>query len=294
MKILLTGSSGFLGKILAQSLQKKHEVIGLGRDSSCQISCDLAKEIPNLPQCDLIIHAAGKAHQVPKNEQEAAVFFEVNQGGTQHLLEGIKILPKSFILISSVSVYGVEDGELITEDHPIKGESPYAKSKRAAEELVLDWGEKNQVPVLVLRLPLVVGPNPPGNLGAMIKAIRKGYYRRIGEGKAKKSMVMAEDLAQAIPDWVGKPGIYHLTDGVHPSMAELDVYLSNQMNRSVKRISPGLLKILAKIGDRLSFFPLNSYRLEKLEHSLTFSDQKARKELGWNPRSVVGNFETSS
>lgn len=291
MKIILTGGSGFLGKILLDKLSKQYEVITLGRGQSNELKADLSKEIPDLPSCDLIIHAAGKAHVVPKTEKEVKEFFKVNLQGTQNLLAGLKDLPKTFIFISSVSVYGLEEGEFISEHHPLSGTTPYAKSKIEAEKLVINWGEKNKVPVLILRLPLIVGKDAPGNLGAMVKAIQKGYYRRIGEGKARKSMVLAQDLAAFLPKWTGNSGIYNLTDGDHPTMAQLDDYLSQYLGRKVKSLPVWVLRALAKVGDIFSFFPFNTARLEKLEFSLTFSDEKARKELGWAPHPIIGNFD---
>lgn len=293
MKILITGGSGFLGKILIQELKKSHEVIALGRDSSNQISSDLSKEIPVIPQVDMIIHAAGKAHIIPKSEAQKKEFFEVNLVGTANLLKGISDVPQSFVFISTVAVYGSEQGDEIAENSPLLGETPYAKSKLEAESLVREWGVANQVNVLILRLPLIVGPNPPGNLGAMIKAIRKGFYRRMGDGSARKSMVLAEDIAKALPDWMDQAGTYNLTDGFHPSMAQLDEALAGKLGKTVKTMPLWPLKALAKIGDLIPGFPLNSYRLDKLSHSLTFSDQKAQAELKWSPRSVMEYFDPS-
>lgn len=290
MRILLTGANGFLGGIIAAELEKKHEIISLGRGKSNQISCDLAKEIPQVPEVDMIVHAAGKAHVIPKTEAEKAEFYEVNLGGTANLLKGISHPPKSFVFISTVAVYGVEDGTDISESSPLLGNSPYAQSKIEAEKLVTSWGEENQVNVLILRLPLIVGANPPGNLGAIIRAIKRGFYRRIGDGSAKKSMVLAADIACALPDWLDKSGIYNLTDGAQPSMMELDGYLASRFGKSVKTIPLWPLQMLAKLGDLVPGFPLNTYRLSKLSHSLTFSDLKAKTELGWTPRPVIGNF----
>lgn len=290
MKILMTGASGFLGKILGQELGRKHQIIAVGRGISNQISCDLSREIPHLPEVDMIIHAAGKAHMIPKTEAQKKGFYEINLGGTSRLLEGISKLPRSFVFISTVAVYGLDEGIGISETSPLLGSSPYAKSKIEAENLVRTWGEENQVNVLILRLPLIVGPNPPGNLGAMIRAIQRGFYRRIGDGSAKKSMVLAEDIARVLPDWLDKSGTFNLTDGTHPSLAELDRDLAKQFGKKVKTIPLWPLKILAKLGDLIPGFPLNSYRLSKLSNSLTFSDQKAQTELGWTPRPVIGDL----
>lgn len=293
MKILLTGASGFLGSIFLEELRKDHEVISLGRGDSNQIISDLAKETPEIPKVDILIHSAGKAHSVPKTEVEKKEFFDVNFEGTKNLIEGIKNLPKQFVFISTVAVYGLEKGESIAENHDLGAVSPYGKSKIMAEQHVESWAKKEGVNYLILRLPLVVGANPPGNLGAMIKAIRKGYYFRFGSAESKKSMVLAEDLAQQLLKWQGHSGIYNLTDGHDPKMKELEAYLSSQFGKKVKTFPEGPLKFLAKVGDRISGFPINSYRLEKLKQSLTFSSEKAKRELGWEPRSVIGNFRIS-
>jgi nucleoside-diphosphate-sugar epimerase len=179
----------------------------------------------------------------------------------------------------------------IDESRPLNGDSPYAKSKIEAENLILNWGVQNQVNVLILRLPLIVGSNPPGNLGAMIKTIRSGFYRRIGEGSAKKSMVLAQDIARALPEWVNKKGTYNLTDGVHPSMAQLDGALAQKLGKKVKKVPVWPLSVIAKLGDLIPGFPLNTYRLGKLSKSLTFSDSKANTELNWSPRSVLDYFD---
>lgn len=291
MKILLTGASGFLGTILKEELAPIHELITLGRKSENDIQVDLKSEIPVIPDVDMVIHAAGKAHTIPKTEEEKLEFYKVNEGGTANLLKALNgVNPKIIILISTVAVYGKEQGEGITEEHPLLGNSPYAKSKRNSEELVIDFGNRNSIKTLVFRLPLIVGQNAPGNLGAISKAIQKGYYFRIGKGEAKKSMVLASDIARAINQWKGEDGIFNLTDGYHPSLSDLDTYIAGKFNKKIRSIPSGVLTFVSKIGDIIPGFPLNSYRLRKLSDSLTFSDKKARKELNWKPNSVIGNF----
>ena len=196
--ILITGSTGFLGKHIMKELKAKP--VTLGRSSQCDIVIDLSREIPSLPKVDLVIHAAGKAHCVPKTESEKQSFFYVNVKGTENLLKGLEKAgnPTQFVFISSVSVYGVISGNQIDEEHPLKAEDPYGKSKILAEELVQDWCAKNNIICTILRLPLVIGKNPLGNLGAMIHGIRKGFYFNIAGGSAKKSMVLADDISKIL------------------------------------------------------------------------------------------------
>jgi len=294
IKTIFTGSSGFLGKVISNKFYLE-ELITIGRNLTT-INCDLSKQIPHLPDSELIIHAAGKAHMVPKTEQEKQEFFNVNVKGTENLLKGLKqapSLPKSFVFISSVAVYGLDSGKNISEEHPLNANDPYGLSKIQAESIVQEWCTKNNVICTILRLPLLVGENPPGNLGAMIKGIIKGYYFNIAGGLAKKSMVMAEDVVQAILPASKIGGIYHLTDGYHPSFKELSFHIANQLQKKKPKNIPTFIAIfLGQIGDLLGKkAPFSTYKLSKITSDLTFDDSKARNAFGWSPNKVLAVFE---
>jgi nucleoside-diphosphate-sugar epimerase len=103
---------------------------------------------------------------------------------------------------------------------------PYGLSKIHAEKFVEDWCEKHNVICTIFRLPLVVGPNAPGNLGKMLMGIKKGYYFNIAGGKAQKSMVLATDVAQCVLKVYKIGGIYNLTVGHHPTFYKLSRTIS--------------------------------------------------------------------
>jgi len=288
MKVLLTGATGFLGKYLLSELNAQIiQVDTIGRTAENRFQCDLAKDSLTLQSdssYDMVVHNAGKAHFVPQNEAEGKVFYDVNVGGTEKLLDAILSLknkPKCLVFVSTVAVYGLELGENIDETAPLLGNTPYARSKIMAEEMIQTWCASNGVNCVILRLPLVVGENAPGNLGAMEKAIRKGYYFRLGSGLARRSMVNAVDVAKLIPSLIEMNGVYNLTDGLHRSFAEMDTFLAQKHGKTVKKIPVWMGKWAAKLGDFIPGFPLNTYRLGKLEQSLTFNDDKARRELNW-------------
>lgn len=292
--ILLTGASGFLGKALKSKFQPK-ELITVGRHNAT-VLCDLSVTVPNLQSVTLVIHAAGKAHIVPKNSREKQDFFDVNVIGTENLLKGLKhssALPKAFIFISSVAVYGLDSGMNISEKHQLNANDPYGLSKVQAENLVQEWCSNNGVICTVLRLPLLVGKNPPGNLGAMIRAIKKGYYFNIAGGKAKKSMVLAEDVSKFIIPASKVGGIYNLTDGYHPNFKELSTHLAKQLNKTAPlNIPQWLANVMAKTGDLIGDkAPFNSYKLSKITSDLTFDDSKASKAFGWKPTPVLEAFK---
>jgi nucleoside-diphosphate-sugar epimerase len=295
MKILLTGATGFLGKSIVESLVCNNNLINLSRTfGDYKISLD--KEVPEFEQSfDLVIHVAGKAHSVPKTELEKIEFHKVNVIGTENLLKGLEKsgVPEKFVFISSVSVYGQEFGKDINEEHQLEAKDPYGLSKIEAEVLVMKWCKIHNVVCTVLRLPLLVGVNPPGNLGAMIRAIDKGYYFNIGGGKARKSMVLAEDVAAFIPKVAKIGGIYNLTDGVHPNFKELSAAISKQQNKKGPYNLPLFIaKTIGLVGDVLGDkAPINSLKLKKITSDLTFDDTKAREVVGWKPQGVLGWFK---
>jgi len=293
MITLLTGGTGFLGREIA-----KRSDIGiiktLGRSES-DYCVDLAKEIPQLEDIELVIHCAGKAHMVPKSEKERAEFFEVNVKGTENLLIALSNMGnplREFVLISSVAVYGKEAANNINEETPLEAVDPYGKSKIQKEELVKDWCYKNKVTCTILRLPLLVGTNAPGNLGAMIRGIEKGYYFNIAGGHAKKSMVLAKDVAAIINVVASIGGTYNLTDGYHPNFSELSEAIAKQLGKPKPRNLPNwLATFIAGLGDIIGQrSPISSKKLKKITSDLTFDDTKAKKTFGWKPERVLERF----
>jgi nucleoside-diphosphate-sugar epimerase len=294
LEILLSGNSGFLGKHIHKTLFT-HNIMTIGKTNS-DYMYDIQNEIDTLPYFNIVIHSAGKAHFYPKNQKDADDFFNINLNGTKNLLNALNFSPPDkFVFISSVSVYGLSEGSLIDENTPLLAKDPYGLSKILAESEVINWCKIHNVKYTILRLPLLVGKNPPGNLGKMIKGIKKKMYFNIDGGKSNKSMVLAEDVAKFIITASEIGGIYHLTDGVNPNFYNLSHAIARNYGYSfVPNIPLLLAKIISKFGDNLgSNFPINSNKLDKIIKELTFSDQKARDSFDWRPRSVmdeINNF----
>ena len=294
-KLLFTGASGFLGKNVMPQLKIKYEVTTCGITPDDMVKANLAKEVPSLPErYDVILHACGKAHVVPKTDAEKQAFYDVNYQGTVNLCAALENagLPKALVFISTVAVYGCEFGEEINEGHPLAGDTPYAESKIMAEKYLTEWCKKYGVTLGILRPSLLAGKNAPGNLGAMVKGIQKGYYMNIAGGKVVKSILMAEDIARLIPVLEEKGGIYNVCDTRQPSFGEISMSVAKQLGKGKPLNIPYWVAwCMAKVGDLLgNKAPINSYKLEKMTKSLTFSNEKARKELGWEPMDVLTNY----
>jgi nucleoside-diphosphate-sugar epimerase len=294
--VIITGGSGFLGRQVSACLNKEHMLLGFsGKGGTVQ--CDLRHQVPRIPaEVQHVIHLAGRAHAVDLKKSGIEEFYQVNVQGTLNLLKGLENSRgtiQQVVYASTVAVYGLAQGENISEKEPKLGTTPYAKSKLEAEGILHKWAEKHGVKLLILRLPLIAGPNPPGNLGAMINALKRNRYLSIGEGAARRSMVMGTDVGRLCSRLKGsEDGIYNLTDGCHPSIRELEQLICNQLGRSLpRRIPRCVAKAIGSCGDFFGrYSPVNSNKIDKLLSTLTFTDSVAKRQLDWNPRSVIDNF----
>jgi len=294
--VLITGATGFIGRYIAKRWREADaELTTLGRSRGNDIVCDLRETPPDLGNrtFDTIIHCAGKAHSIPRTKKDFDDFFRTNVEGTKNLLRSLDDLtqkPERVIFISSVAVYGKDEGVDIDETAPLSGNTPYALSKIEAEEAIRKWAEENQTSYFNLRPALVVGANAPGNLGALTASIRKGRYIRIANNKAKKSLVLAEDVARLTLTVDKESGAYNLTDRIDPEFGAIESAIAESCGKRLRWRVPGsFLKVVCGIGTAAAL-PLNNELYKKVTSSLTFSSDLAVKELGWKPASCLDHI----
>lgn len=290
--MLLTGASGFVGRNISNRLNERYVLTCIGRGQTNDIICDLTNYTPELPcKFNYVVHAAGLAHNRNATEQE---YIRVNYEGTKRLTRALdKVgVPDSFVYISSVAVYGLDEGCEIGESHPLNGKTPYARSKILAEQHLKKWAYENNVVLTILRPSLIAGKHPKGNLGAMIKGIETGHYCSIGKADAKKSVLMVDDIANVIILALEKGGIYNVCDDRQPTFGELEKIISTQLgNKHIIKVPLFVAKSFALIGDMLKGkFPIDSDRLTKITNTLTFSNSKVKNTLGWEPIDVLTHF----
>jgi len=294
--LLFTGGTGFLGRNTIETFKEKYDVTTCGISKDDMIKANLAMEIPFLDKkYDVVFHACGKAHVVPRTREEEQAFFDVNFTGTVNLCKALEKagVPESLIFVSTVAVYGCGTGEDIDETHPLNGSSPYALSKIQAEKYLTEWCNTYHVRLGIIRPSLIAGPNPPGNLGAMISGIKSGKYLSISGGNARKSVLMVQDLPILVELLSKHGGIYNVCGDEQPTFHELESIISEQLGgRRIINVPYWLANICAKVGNLLGAkAPINSKKLSKITTSLTFSNRKAKSELGWDPTDVLRNFK---
>ncbi len=295
MDILFTGSNGFVGRNIIEKIKLDHNVYTLSRNNSFY-NIDLAHSIPTLQhKYDLVIHAAGVAHLMSKFSLDDQFIYDSNINTTKNLLQSLKNthIPSSFIFLSSVAVYGLDEGYMINELTDLRGKSSYAKSKIECENIIIKWCKINNVTCTILRLPLLIGHRAKGNLSSLVKSIRTNTYFNITGNNAKKSMLHVYDIYNFIKLSYTKGGVYNLTDGFDPSIIDFTNRLAIIYGKpKIFSIPYNLIKFVSKFGDLFGDkFIINSYKFKKLTATLTFCNNKAVSAFDWQPMSVIENID---
>lgn len=298
---VVTGANGLIGMKLCRAL-KEHgwHVIAVCRRPvpgpwDQIIIADLAKdgEVLLPSGISLIFHLAGKAHALADTAQDEADYFAVNTVGTTRMLEAAQRAEvRRFVMFSSVKAMG--DGEAAEQDETAecRPETPYGKSKLAAEKLVLEGGYVPE-PV-VLRLSMVYGLPNKGNLPRMIDAISKDRFPPLPEVGNRRSMVHVEDVVQAAlltaECQAAVRQIYIVTDGRQYSTRQIYLWICHALQKPIPRwvVPVPAFRLLAFIGDgigrlRHKRFVFDTDALDKLIGSAAYSCRKLQYQLAYRP-----------
>lgn len=295
-RVIVTGASGFVGRALCERLQAEgRAVTAVMRrpadgpwDSARRV--DLGRElIPDalLAGVDTVFHLAGKAHALADSPDAEEDYRRSNVQSTLDLLAAARRCGvRAFIYFSSVKA--IAEGPDGTPP-----DTPYGRSKLAAERAVLEGGD---VPhAVVLRPSLVYGPHPKGYLELMIRAIRGGWFPPLPELGNGRSMVHRNDLAEAAllcaQDPRARGRTYVVTDGTGYSTRRIYELILDALGRAPPRwnLPVALLRLAALGGDAIGRlrgrrFSLDSDVIEKLIGSAVYDGLPIRQELGFRPR----------
>jgi nucleoside-diphosphate-sugar epimerase len=204
MRVLVTGSDGFIGAVLYRDLRKLgHEVIGTCYEHAPgpnQVFLDLTdpKTLERIPpgKYDAVVHAAGIVDQRVQRTQMVAV----NTEGTRHLVRWAKAGEVGhFILLSSISVYGWKTmGQNRREQTTRRSRGipvvPYMASKVRAERAI----ESSGVAYTLLRLPAVLGRGDSALSATVIPALMDGTFFTCGDGMSKVSLMYVANLGSLV------------------------------------------------------------------------------------------------
>lgn len=260
----MTGSHGFVGTNLVEVLSGEHEII------QWDVRSD---EV--LPDCDAVIHLAGKAHDT-KNVSHDEEYYEVNTELTKKIYDAfLKSAAKKFIFFSSIKA---QDGD-----------TAYAKSKKAAEEYIcgkfrdecLEFSDKK---VYILRPCMIHGKGVKGNLPLLFKFVKRGLPWPLAAFENQRNYSSMGNVCYVVSELLRKDvesGTYNICDDEPISTNALIRLMSEclGMKGRLLRVPKGLIKIGARVGDYLHL-PLNTERLGKLTEDYVVDNSDIKRALG--------------
>lgn len=235
MKILVTGSKGFVGKALCNKLQKRNfELI----EVDLQLGHDVTawSQISNLPQFDTVIHLAAKLF-VPESFKNPASFYTTNFNGTLNTLELCRKYHAKMIYISSY-VYGTPEYLPIDENHKVVAFNPYSQSKLMGEELCKAYNRDFDIPVTIFR-PFNIygsGQNPIFLIAQIIEQAKSGKIK-LEDPRPRRDFIYLEDVVNAYEKAIyadfKNVEIFNLGSGISTSIQELTTIIQKILGRNV-------------------------------------------------------------
>jgi len=214
MKILLTGSNGFIGKNIYKHLKN------LGRDVVCidKYNCDLSDRknldylITQLTDCELVIHCAGHA-DVRQSHIELKEQFDDNVVSTKTVLDAmVKANVKNLIYLSTAATNcsGIKflntqtmkwESEVVTETDINQPLSIYGTMKLAAEKLIEGYTHNFGLCSIILRLENIAGPHySHGVVRDFVNKLKDNpdTLNVLGDGNQTKAYLHTTDLTRII------------------------------------------------------------------------------------------------
>jgi len=277
MKILVTGSSGFLGKEVVKVLKsKKHSIIEYDIDKGKNILNEeqLTKE---MQRAEVVIHLAGIV------ETGHQALWKINVDGTQKVAKAaIRAKVKKLIFMSSTGVYGFTKGG-ITEKSLVNPQNNYEKSKTAGEKIVL--GICDKVEVCVIRSAMLFGANEYWK--KMFTMLEKKYPLPCA-GENTFQIIYVKELARAIAQVLtkGKNGEIYLVAGKEkPTLNEFCELVQKELKLKIGITHiPTWLGLV--IGKATNVKLLNAENIRHLSKERKYNTTKIKK-IGYKQKTSL-------
>jgi UDP-glucose 4-epimerase len=295
-RVLVTGANGFVGEALCRVLmQSGHTVCGLVRQAGqlergvsewVEAQADFAGVDAGWPaalQVDCVVHLAARVHVMHDTAADPdAAFHATNVEGALRVAKAAwRYGARRFVFASSVKALAEGDaGRPLREDDPPAPQDAYGRSKLAAEQALVRYGEETGLEVVIVRLPLVYGPRVRANFLRLMDAIWKGVPLPLGAIDARRSLVYVDNLADALMHCATDPRAagqtFHVADSDALTVAELARSLGRHLHKPARLlpVPASWLRLAGRLTGRTA-------PVDRLVGSLQLDTGRIRTVLGW-------------
>ncbi|MGA4533493.1 UDP-glucose 4-epimerase family protein [Ectopseudomonas chengduensis] len=299
MRVLLTGATGFVGGALLRYLSTAGAcVVAAVRSSGTRRFSERVFEVGDISadtqwasalECiTVVVHTAARAHMSQEvSSDPLAEYRGVNVEGTLNLArQAAAAGVQRFVFISSIGVNGninVRPFTALDAPHPV---DPYAQSKWEAEQGLWRIQQETGMEVVIIRPPLVYGPEAPGNFGSLVRWVGKGIPLPLGAIHNRRSLVGIDNLVDLIVRCIDHPAaanqVFLAGDGRDLSTTELLRLVGDAMGRPARLIPvpAGVLKLSAALLGRKAM-------AQRLLGFLQVDISQTCETLGWQPPFTV-------
>ncbi len=278
--IAVTGASGFIGSEFIRS------TTALGWQAIPILRNDLSEDrlLARLSGCDAVVHLAGRAHiVVVKSSQDEQEFRPANVQLTQSVADAAcRAGVRRFVFVSSAGVLGRASPPAGFSDASVSApHDAYTQSKLAAEDMLFrefDGGME----IVVVRSPLVYGPDAPGNFGRLVGLVRLGIPLPLGALRAPRSMVGLRNLC----DLLCRTSVHPAAPGMRMLVADAETRCVADLVSDIAMELGRRARVLAVPGSVLRaglWLAGRSADFDRLAAPFVVHAEQARHRLGWSP-----------
>lgn len=302
MHVVVTGANGFVGRTLCRTLvENGHRVTGIVRRAGTAPAgvLEWVHGTPEFADIDThwpapagdahcVVHLAARVHVMnePDSDETQRAFNATNVEGTLRVARAAQLNGvRRFIYVSSIKAIAGSGGtrEPLREDALAQPDDAYGRSKLAAERSLADLRSETGLDVVIVRPPLVYGPDVGANFRKMLDTVWRGTPLPFGAVDAQRSLLFVDNLVDALmhcaSDARSANGCFHLADDVAPSVADLLRAIGRHLGRPARLVPVPvpLLKLAGRLTGRTA-------QIERLTESLVLDASAIGRQLsGWHP-----------